>query len=121
MATDIDALEEERIFEAAGKLLKERNMFDLSDSCPAADFQRDMPEHLDRLRQTGRPTVLTVNGKAELVVHSAEAFQQLMERLDYAETVVGTLKGRESVRRGDTLPLDEAFEQIRNGTWRRSP
>lgn len=121
MTTDIDALEEERIFEAAGKLLKERNMFDLSDSCPAADFQRDMHEHVDRLRQTGRPTVLTVDGKAELVVHSAAAYQRLMERLEYAETVVGILKGREDIERGDTLPLDEAFERIRNGTWRRSP
>jgi len=121
MTIDIDALGDERIFAAVGELLKERNVFDLSDTCPAADFQRDMHEHIDRLRQTGRPAVLTVNGKAELVVHSAEAYQQLMERLEYAETVVGILKGRESVRRGDTLPLDEAFEQIRNGTWRHSP
>jgi hypothetical protein len=41
------------------------------------------------LKQTGRPEVLTVNGRAELVVQDAASYQKLLELLDYAEAVEG--------------------------------
>ncbi|HET7230098.1 MAG TPA: hypothetical protein VFJ16_08860 [Longimicrobium sp.] len=121
MTTDVDALEEERIFAAGEALLRERNMFDLSDIGSFDEFDRNRREHLERLRQTGRPRVLTVDGEQEFVVQSAAAYRELLRRLDYAETVISIRDGLEAVDRGDTLPLDEAFEQIRNGTWRRDP
>jgi hypothetical protein len=45
------------------------------------DFARNTRAHLDRLRRTGRPELLTVNGKAEVVVQSA-AYQRLIESLE---------------------------------------
>ncbi|HEX9939971.1 MAG TPA: type II toxin-antitoxin system Phd/YefM family antitoxin [Longimicrobium sp.] len=121
MATDVDALEEERIFAAEANLLKEPNMFDLRDTCPLADFQADPRKHLDRLTQSGRPQVLKVEGGPEFVIQSAEAYRELLRRLDYAETALDIDQGIDALERGDTVPLDEAFEQIRNGTWRRDP
>lgn len=121
MATDVDALEEERIFAAEANLLKERNMFDPRDTCPLADFQADPRKHLDRLSQTGQAQVLTVEGGPEFVIQSAEAYRELLRRLDYAECVVGILRGRDDVARGDSLPLDEAFEEIRRDAEQRSP
>ena len=38
-----------------------------------SDFKRNTVDLLDRIRKTGNPMVLTVNGKAELVVQDAEA------------------------------------------------
>jgi hypothetical protein len=35
------------------------------------DFQRNARAHLKRLRRTGRPELLTLNGKAEVVVQNA--------------------------------------------------
>jgi PHD/YefM family antitoxin component YafN of YafNO toxin-antitoxin module len=121
MATDVDALEEERIFAAEANLLKERNMFDSRDTCPLADFQADPRKHLDRLSQSGEAQVLTVEGGPEFVIQSAKAYRELLRRLDYAETALDIDRGLEAVERGDTLPLDEAFDRIRNGTWRRDP
>ena len=46
------------------------------------DFARNARAHLDRLRRTGRPELLTVNGKAEVVVQNAAAYQRLIESLD---------------------------------------
>jgi len=46
------------------------------------DFNRNTKAHLKRLRRTGRPELLTVNGKAEVVVQSASAYQQLLESLE---------------------------------------
>lgn len=96
-------------------------MYDLRDTCPLADFQADPHKHLDRLSQSGRPQVLTVEGGPEFVVQSAEAYRELLRRLDYAECVVGIMRGREAAARGDSLPLDEAFEEIRRDAERRTP
>jgi prevent-host-death family protein len=46
------------------------------------DFSRNTKAHLKRLKRTGRPELLTVNGKAEVVVQSASAYQRLIESLE---------------------------------------
>jgi len=46
------------------------------------DFARNTRAHLDRLRRTGRPELLTVNGKAEVIVQNAAAYQRLIESLE---------------------------------------
>lgn len=40
-----------------------------------------------RLRRSGRPEVLTINGKAELVVQDAAAYQRLLEALEKTKRV----------------------------------
>jgi len=37
------------------------------------DFQRNTVGHVRRLKETGMPAVLTVKGKAELVIQDADA------------------------------------------------
>jgi len=49
------------------------------------DFSRNTKAHLKRLRQTGRPELLTVNGRAEVVVQNASAYQRLIELLEKFE------------------------------------
>jgi PHD/YefM family antitoxin component YafN of YafNO toxin-antitoxin module len=46
------------------------------------DFSRNTKAHLKRLRRTGRPELLTVNGKAEVVIQNASAYQRLIESLE---------------------------------------
>ena len=94
-------------------------MLDLRDIYPLTEFQRNAREHIARLRETGRPAVLTVNGRSELVVQSAEAYQALMENVDRADAILGIQRGLEDLRKGDTIPLDQAFEEIRGGEARR--
>ena len=52
-----------------------------------SDFKRNTLELLERLRETGNPLVLTVNGKAELVVQDAVAYQALLDRLEAIEGI----------------------------------
>jgi PHD/YefM family antitoxin component YafN of YafNO toxin-antitoxin module len=49
------------------------------------DFSRNTKAHLKRLRRTGRPELLTVNGKAEVVIQNASAYQGLIESLEKLE------------------------------------
>jgi prevent-host-death family protein len=46
------------------------------------DFSRNTKAHLKRLKRTGRPEMLTVNGKAEVVVQSASAYERLVRLLE---------------------------------------
>ena len=58
-------------------------MIRIEDISSVTDFHR-MKIRLRRLRQHGRPAVLTINGKAELVVQDAAAYQRLLERFKKA-------------------------------------
>lgn len=57
-------------------------MIRLDDIFSLSDFQRRTKEHVRRLRATGRPTVLTVNGRPELVVLDAESYQGILDALE---------------------------------------
>jgi len=89
-------------------------MIDVStDIQSLTDFKRRTAEFVKRMKQTGRPVVLTVNGKAELVVQDAESYQELLDLKDRAEAIEGIRKGLESMKGGRTRPVDEVFEDIR--------
>lgn len=49
------------------------------------DFTRNTKLHVKRLKRNGRPELLTVNGKAEIVVQSAAAYELLMEQIETRE------------------------------------
>ena len=54
-------------------------MLDLTNDIRSlSEFKRNTVDLLDRLRKTGHPLVLTINGKAELVVQNAAAYQALL-------------------------------------------
>lgn len=88
-------------------------MIRASETRPLTDFQRNARAYISRLRESRRPAVLTVNGKAELVGQDAEAYQELLDRLDRAEAIVGIDRGLVSMRRGEGRPAEEVLDDIR--------
>ena len=52
------------------------------DIHPLTDCKRKTSDFMNQMKKTGRPVVLTVNGKAELVVQDAEGYRQIFDRLD---------------------------------------
>ena len=87
-------------------------MIDLTEIRSLTDFQRNTKEHIARLKATGQPLVLTVNGKAELVVQDAESYQHMLDSLDRTEAIEGIRRGLEDVENGRTQPLREALDEI---------
>jgi PHD/YefM family antitoxin component YafN of YafNO toxin-antitoxin module len=65
------------------------------------------------LKKTGRPVVLTVNGKATLVVQDASAYQTMLDTVDRAEAIAGIQRGLESLQRGEGEPAAVALDRIR--------
>lgn len=89
-------------------------MIDISrDIKPLSNFKRDSGSVINQLKRTGQPVVLTINGKAEIVVQDAKSYQRLLTLLDQAEAVMGIRKGLQSMERGEGIPAEEAFEKIR--------
>jgi prevent-host-death family protein len=78
-----------------------------------SDFKRNTQEMVEEMEASGRPMVLTVNGKAKLVVQDAAAYQKLLDSIDEAQAIEGIKRGLEDVRRGRTKPVDRAFADIR--------
>ena len=69
-------------------------MINLSqDIQPLSTFKRNTNELITQMRNTGHPIVLTINGKAELVVQDAASYQQLLNKIEELKTIVGVEKG----------------------------
>ena len=56
-------------------------MFHLSDVRPLSDFKRSQAELLQHLKTTRRPLLLTLNGRAEVVIQDAASYQMLLEQV----------------------------------------
>ena len=88
-------------------------MIDLREVRSVTEFQRNIKEYVGRLKQNRTPLVLTVNGRAELVVQDAESYQEMLDRLEHAETLAAIQKGMEQFNRGEGMALDEAEKKLR--------
>jgi prevent-host-death family protein len=86
-------------------------MLDLANDIRSlSDFKRNTTDLVGRLRKTGHPLVLTINGKAELVVQDAEAYQTLLNRV---EAIEGIQRGLADVKAGRTKPARQVFARLR--------
>lgn len=79
---------------------------------PLTDFLRHHRAHLERLKTNHALEVLTVNGKAEIVVIDFESFQQMVIRLNEMETIEAIREGMEAVGRGEMKTAREVFDEM---------
>src|SRR5689334_6822783 len=78
-------------------------------------FKRQTAEYLVRLRETGAPLVLTVNGKAKVIVQDAAAYQRLLDSAAKAEredTISAIREGLADVTAGRTKPARTALAKL---------
>ena len=88
-------------------------MIDLSkDTQSLSHFKRNTTELLAKMKQNGQPVVLTIHGKAELVVQEATAYQRLLELAGRAEMVDFLKKSKEDADLGRTVPAREFLESL---------
>lgn len=83
------------------------------DTYSLTDFKQNAQEHLVRLRETGRPEVLTVNGKAEAVVMTPETYDRLLQ-MALADVRAKVAVGLDQARSGQLIDGDAALKARRN-------
>ena len=84
-------------------------MFSTNDIYSLTDFQRNTKDHVERLAETRRPEVLTVKGKAQVVVQDAQAYEQMVEEL---ETIKKVNAAAAAFDRGEGRPVQEFFDEF---------
>jgi prevent-host-death family protein len=83
-------------------------MLDISkDIHSLSDFKRKTPDFLDQMRESGRPVVLTINGKAEIVVQDAASYQALLDQLDELQALEGIKSGLADVKAGRVTSVED--------------
>ena len=88
-------------------------MIDLREVRSVTEFQRNLKDYVGRLKEKKTPIVLTVNGRAEVVVQDAASYQTLLDRLERAETIAAIRQGMEEFKRGEGIPLKQAERCLR--------
>ena len=86
----------------------------LSDIYSLSEFQRNTRGHIMKLKKTGRPAVLTLNGQAELVVQSAGAYQKLLDDRELLDSIRSISRGLNQAKRGEGRPMREFLESLAN-------
>jgi PHD/YefM family antitoxin component YafN of YafNO toxin-antitoxin module len=78
-----------------------------------SDFKRDTTAALEHLRKSRRPMVLTVNGRAEMVVQDAASYQATLDALERAEANAGIQRGLQAMAEGRTRPAPEVIASLK--------
>lgn len=91
-----------------------RLMIAIEDIHSLTDFQRDAKRHLASANRTGRPKVLTVNGKAEGVLLGKKAYQKVQESLEELATLKSIQRGLDDLKKGRTVPAAKAHLHLRS-------
>ncbi len=84
------------------------------DICPLTAFKRHTSDVMSQIKRTHRPVVLTVNGKAELVVQDAAAYQQTLDRLARFEAVDAIKLGIAAAMEGRVRPARQALADLQD-------
>jgi len=84
-----------------------------SDINSLSNFKRNTPEFLRQLKETGHPVVLTINGKAELVVQDAASYQKLIEIAERAERMEALQASIADMRAGKVSPVEDLLAEMR--------
>ncbi len=80
---------------------------------PLTEFVENAPEFSRRLKETGEPVVLAVEGGTDVVVQDADSYRKLLEEVERARALEGIRQGLEDMRAGRTLTLEQFKEHVR--------
>ena len=88
-------------------------MIQPSDIHTLTRFKRNSSELFERLETSGRPQVLTVDGRPKAVVLGVEAFERMAALLDRAAALEGIRRGLADMKAGRTMSLAEAEARLK--------
>jgi prevent-host-death family protein len=75
-------------------------------------FRRRSGDFMKQLNKSKRPVVLTVKGKAAVIVQDAAAYQRLLDIAAAADAEEGIRQGLEDLKKAKTRPGREFFDEF---------
>jgi PHD/YefM family antitoxin component YafN of YafNO toxin-antitoxin module len=78
------------------------------------DFLRNSKDHISRLKETGSPQVLTINGEASIVIQDAKAYEEMASLAEMARQDERLKSALEYFREGGKgIPAQEVLDEAR--------
>lgn len=84
----------------------------VEDRDTLGDFTKDPQPYLERMRKSGEPLVLTVEGEGEVVVQDAASYQRFWAQVERAEMIATLKEGLKDVAAGRTRPAREVLAEL---------
>jgi len=89
-------------------------MLTTSDIYPVSDFNRKPSEHIKRLQETKKPEVLTVNGKAAVVMLDPESYDQLSQDAELLQTLENIRLAKAEYETGNSKSVQQVFNELKS-------
>jgi len=84
------------------------------DIIPMSEFRNNLADCATRTRQSGRPLLLTQNGRASYVFMDLVAFEEIREKLEKMEAYEDLLVAEGEADRGEKTSVEDFEKQIRD-------
>jgi prevent-host-death family protein len=78
-----------------------------------SNFKRNTPEFIRQLKETGEPVVLTINGKAELVVQDSASYQKMVEKARRVDRMEALRASIQEMQNGIGTSADNVLAELR--------
>jgi prevent-host-death family protein len=76
------------------------------------EHRKNLRRHLTQVRETGRPLYITTNGEAAAVVLSPEAYDELADKAELAESLAMMDRSMEDISAGRTRVAKPALKKL---------
>lgn len=80
-------------------------MYSSGDIYPVADFNRKPSEHIKRVQESKKPELLTVNGKAAVVLVDPESYDEMAKNQDLLDTLKTLSIANDQHENGEASPF----------------
>jgi len=77
------------------------------------NFQKNAKTFVSRLEESKEPLVLTVNGKAKLVIQDADAYQSMLDELERNRFIEAVRQGLKESVHGLGRPAEEVYAEMK--------
>jgi prevent-host-death family protein len=81
------------------------------DIRPITDLKKYTRELIDQVRRTGRPLILTVNGRADAVLLDAKTYEKHLKASNLARLLA---EGEADIAAGRTRPIRTFLREFKN-------
>ena len=87
-------------------------VFSISEDIrPITDLKKHTRELIDQVRRTGRPLILTVNGRADAVLLDAKTYEKHLKASNLARLLA---EGEADIAAGRTRPIRTFLREFKN-------
>ena len=83
------------------------------DIIPMSEFRNNLADCAARVRESGRPVLLTQNGRPSYVFMDLAAFEEIQEKIERMEAYEDLLAAEGEADRGEVVSIEDFEKEIR--------